>query len=88
MAPQFDVTGLPPRAAEQIIASRPHLHDERVASRALTRFRGSAQSVAVWVLTPPGYDPHGSVTYPTVYTAGAFGTNHKLDGQRYRGSGT
>lgn len=79
---QFDVTGLPPRAAEQITASRPHLHDEQVVSKALTRFRGTPQSVAAWVLTPPGYDPNGRVTYPTVYTAGAFGTNHRVDGQQ------
>lgn len=80
-AAQFDVTGLPPRAAEQILASQPHLHDERVLSTALTRFRGTPQSVAAWVLTPPGYDPHGRITFPTVYTTGAFGSNHRLDGQ-------
>ena len=79
---QFDVTGLPPRAAEQITASRPHLHDERIASPLLTRFRGTGQTVAAWVLTPPGYDPKAGKTYPTVYTAGAFGTTHKLDGQQ------
>ncbi|TXC72225.1 enterochelin esterase [Sphingomonas ginsenosidivorax] len=77
----FDVAGLPPVAAEQITASRPHLHDERIASRLLTRFHGSSQSVAAWVLTPPGYDPRSRTTYPTVYTAGGFGTTHKLDGQ-------
>ena len=79
---QFDTTGLPPRAAEQIAASRPHLHDERIASHLLTDFHGSPQTVAAWVLTPPGYDPHASTTYPTVYTAGGFGTTHKLDGQQ------
>lgn len=39
---QFDVRGLPPKAAEQILASRTHLHDEPVTSDLLTRFRGSA----------------------------------------------
>ena len=78
---QFDVADLPPRAAEQITASRTHMHDERISSRVLTRFRGTEQTVAAWVLTPPGYDPDARTTYPTVYTAGAFGTSHKLDGQ-------
>lgn len=80
-AGQFDTTDLPPGAVQQIAASRPHLHDERIASPALTRFRGTPQSVAAWVLTPPGYDPKARTTYPTVYTAGGFGGNHRLDGQ-------
>lgn len=79
---QFDTTGLPPAAAEQIAASRPHLHDERIASAVLTRFHGANQAVAAWVLTPPGYDPTSRTTYPTVYTAGAFGADHKLAGQQ------
>ncbi|MBB3911868.1 alpha/beta hydrolase-fold protein [Sphingomonas desiccabilis] len=79
---QFDITGLPPVAAAQIAASRPHLHDERIPSKMLTRFRGASQAVAAWVLTPPGYDPSSRATYPTVYTAGAFGTGHKLAGQQ------
>lgn len=79
---QFDTTGLPPVAAEQIAASRPHLHDERVASPLLSRFAGTSRSIRAWVLTPPGYDPASRTTYPTVYTAGAFGTNHRLDGQQ------
>lgn len=74
---QFDTTGLPPVAAEQIAASRAHLHDERISSRALTHFRGRTQAVAAWVLTPPGYDPMSRTTYPTVYTTGAFGAGHK-----------
>ncbi|MBB3472119.1 esterase family protein [Sphingomonas sp. BK345] len=79
---QFDTAGLPPAAAAQITASRPHLHDERIASRALTRFRGERQAVAAWVLTPPGYDPASRRTYPTVFTAGGFGVRHKLGGQQ------
>ena len=79
---QFDVAELPPRAAAQITASQPHLHEERIASPLLTRFRGSEQTVAAWVLTPPGYDPKARKTYPTVYTAGGFGATHKLDGQQ------
>lgn len=79
---QFDTAGLPPAAASQIAASRPHLHDERIASRALTSFRGERQTVAAWVLTPPGYDPASRRTYPTVYTAGGFGVGHKLGGQQ------
>lgn len=79
---QFDTTGLPSVAAEQIAASRPHLHDERIPSNVLTRFRGASQAVAAWVLTPPGYDPTSRTTYPTVYTAGAFGAGHKLAGQQ------
>ena len=78
---QFDVGGLPPIAAEQILSSRSHLHDERIPSRLLARFHGRLQSVSAWVLTPPGYDPRGSATYPTVFTAGGFGATHKLDGQ-------
>lgn len=80
--PQFDVAGLPPRAGEQITASRPHMHDEHIASKALTRFVGADRSISAWVLTPPGYDPAARTTYPTVYTAGGFGTNHRVDGQQ------
>lgn len=79
---QFDVTGLPPRAAEQITSSRPHLHDERILLPTLSRFHGSTQAIRAWVLTPPGYDPNGSTTYPTVYTAGGFGATHRSDGQQ------
>ncbi|SER56570.1 Putative esterase [Sphingobium sp. YR768] len=79
---QFDTTGLPPVAAEQIAASRPHLHDEEIASKVLTRFGGKNEAVAAWVLTPPGYDPTSRTTYPTVYTAGTFGAGHKLAGQQ------
>ena len=79
---QFDIAGLPPKAAEQITASRPHLHDEHIPSAVLTRFHGSGQTIAAWVLTPPGYDPHARGTYPTIYTAGGFGATHKSDGQQ------
>lgn len=50
-------------------------------SPSLTRFSGRPRSIAAWVLTQPGYDPHARTTHPTVYTAGGFGTTHKLDGQ-------
>lgn len=79
---QFDVAGLPPKAAEQIMGSRAHLHEEQIASPHLARFRGSGQTIAAWVLTPPGYDPTARRTYPTVFTAGGFGATHKLDGQQ------
>lgn len=79
---QFDTTGLPPVAAEQITASRPHLHEERVASKLLTRFSGVTREMRAWVLTPPGYDPGAKVTYPTIYTAGGFGATHRLNGQQ------
>ena len=79
---QFDVTGLPPRAAEQILASRAHLHEERVASLLLTHFWRSDRSTSAWVLTPLGYDPKARTTYPTVFTAGGFGATHRLDGQQ------
>lgn len=79
---QFETTGLPPKAAEQILASRAHLHDERIASPLLTHFGGAPRSIAAWVLTPPGYDPSAPNTYPTVFTAGGFGATHRLDGQQ------
>jgi hypothetical protein len=78
---QFDTTGYPPAAVAQIAASRAHLHDERIASPSLARFRGTPQSIDAWVLTPPGYDPDAHATYPVVYTAGGFGATHRLDGQ-------
>jgi hypothetical protein len=78
---QFDTTGISPGGAAQIAASRGHLHEEHVVSSALTRFRGAPQSIAAWVLTPPGYDPRARTKYPTVYTANGFGTSHKADGQ-------
>ena len=34
------------------------------------------------MLTPPGYDPTSRKIYPTVYTAGALGADHKLTGQQ------
>lgn len=79
---QFDTTGLPPVAAAQIATSRPHLHDESVASPLLSRFHRSPRANRAWVLTPPNYDPKAHTTYPTVYTGGAFGTNHRIDGQQ------
>lgn len=78
---QFDTTGISPGGAEQIAASRPHLHEERIASSLLTGFRGTPQTVAAWVLTPPGYDPGSRTRYPTVYTANGFGSTHRDDGQ-------
>ncbi|MBO9725083.1 MAG: enterochelin esterase [Novosphingobium sp.] len=81
-AGQFDTTGFPPAAIEQIAASREHLQDERILSPLLTRFKGTPQMVNAWVLTPPGYDPNSKTTYPVVYTAGGFGSTHKLDGQQ------
>lgn len=80
-AGQFDTTGFPPRAAEQVTASRPHLHDEQLSSPALTKFLGTQKNIGAWVLTPPGYDPAARKTYPTVYMTGAFGSSHKADGQ-------
>jgi hypothetical protein len=81
-AGQFDTTGFPPAAIAQIAASREHLHDERILSPSLTKFRGNALAVNAWVLTPPGYDTNSKTTYPVVYTAGGFGSTHKLDGQQ------
>lgn len=78
---QFDTAGLSPAGAAMIAVSRPHLHDERIVSPALTRFHGLSQAVSAWVLTPPGYDPTGRRTYPTVYTANGFGSTHRDDGQ-------
>ena len=80
-ASQFDTTGLSATGAQQIAASQPHMHEERIASPALTRFRGTPQTVAAWVLTPPGYDPKSRKTYPTVYTTNGFGLTHRDDGQ-------
>ncbi|WP_419827750.1 alpha/beta hydrolase [Sphingomonas sp.] len=68
-----------PEGAARAAAMRPHLHEERLPSVALTRFWGTPHAVTAWVLTPPGYDPRGRATYPTVYTAGGFGTTHARD---------
>ena len=78
---QFDTTGMSPGGAAQVLASRPHLHEELIASTLLTRFRGTPQAIPVWVLTPPGYDSKSPTTYPTVYVANGFGATHKDDGQ-------
>lgn len=78
---QFDTTGMSPGGAAQVLASLPHLHEELVASKLLARFRGTPQTIPVWVLTPPGYDPRSPTTYPTVYVANGFGSTHKDDGQ-------
>ena len=70
-----------PRGAAQVLASRPHLHEEQIPSSMLTRFRGTPQTVPVWVLTPPGYNAKARTRYPTVYVANGFGSTHKDDGQ-------
>lgn len=78
---QFDTTGLSPSGADMVAASRPHMHEEFIVSPALTRFRGARQTISVWVLTPPGYNPKSRRTYPTVYTQNGFGASHRDDGQ-------
>jgi S-formylglutathione hydrolase FrmB len=58
-----------------------HGHAEPIAfvSPALSAFWGRPVTMRGWVVTPPGYDPRGKATYPTVfYTSGFGGTAARL----------
>jgi Putative esterase len=44
-----------------------------VASPALTAFWGRPIHMRGWVVLPPGYDPAGRTTYPTVYQTHGYG---------------
>lgn len=68
--------GAPAAALAQAEAARPHLHEERLPSPALTRFWGTPHAISAWVLTPPDYDPRARKTWPTVFMADGFGSTH------------
>jgi enterochelin esterase-like enzyme len=68
------------KAAQALVdAAQPHLHEEMFQSRSLTAFWGKPETIGVWVLTPPDYDPKAKATWPTVYHTGGFGTSHGYD---------
>jgi S-formylglutathione hydrolase FrmB len=46
---------------------------EEFESPLLTRFWGRPTYIRAWVILPPGYADHGSVTYPTAYWTHGFG---------------
>ena len=43
-------------------------------SPSLSNFWSRATRIRGWVALPPGYDPDGATTYPTVYSTGGFGS--------------
>ena len=80
--PESGLWDFPDASAEaraRIAAARPHLGEVIFPSPALTAFAGRPIAIRAWVLTPPGYDPKGKATWPTVYQTGGFGTTHKAD---------
>jgi len=66
---------LSPEAAAVRAALRPHATAIAFESPALTAFWGRPIVMRGWVATPPGYDPHGKATYPTVYSFHGFGAD-------------
>ncbi len=66
---------LTPKAAADRAAVRPHATAVAFQSPALTAFWGRPIVMRGWVVTPPGYDPKGKATYPTVYSFHGFGAN-------------
>jgi S-formylglutathione hydrolase FrmB len=66
---------LSPKAAKDRVAVRPHATAVAFQSPALSAFWGRPMVMRGWVVTPPGYDPHGKATYPTVYSFHGFGAD-------------
>jgi hypothetical protein len=66
---------LSPKAAQDRAAVRPHASPVAFQSPALTAFWGRPIVMRGWVVTPPGYDPHGKATWPTVYSFHGFGAD-------------
>jgi hypothetical protein len=73
----WDFSDRPPDAQAKIAAVKPHLHEILFKSPALTAFSGRDTVIKAWLLVPPGYDPNGATTWPTVYEDGGFGSTHK-----------
>jgi enterochelin esterase-like enzyme len=46
---------------------------EEFESPLLSAFWGHSTKIRAWVILPPGYDAHGSATWPTVYETHGFG---------------
>jgi enterochelin esterase-like enzyme len=67
---------LSPKAAAVRAAVKPHVTAIAFESRALSAFWGRPVTMRGWVLTPPGYDPNGKATYPTVYAFHGFGADN------------
>jgi enterochelin esterase-like enzyme len=66
---------LSPKAAAVRAAVKPHATAIAFESRALSAFWGRSVTMRGWVVTPPGYDPKGKATYPTVYSFHGFGAD-------------
>jgi Putative esterase len=63
----------PPEIAAQVAAMRPHVQPIAFVSPALSAFWGRPVAMHGYVMTPPGYDPKGKTSYPTVYFIPGFG---------------
>jgi hypothetical protein len=64
---------LPPKLADALQAAGPDLDRLDFVSPALSRFWGRDIHMRGYVVRPPGYDPRGAGTYPTVYWTHGFG---------------
>jgi len=77
-----------PRRVSMIAATKAQLKPdvarlEEFQSPLLSRFWGHPVSIKAWVVLPPGYDEHGSETYPTAYWTHGFGGD--IDGAMVSG---
>jgi S-formylglutathione hydrolase FrmB len=66
---------LSPKAAQDRAAVKSHATAVAFESPALSAFWGRPMVLRGWVVTPPGYDPRGKATYPTVYAFHGFGAD-------------
>jgi len=74
-----DISRLPKAMQDQVAALRPNMHEVLFESPSLSAFWGRPITIKAWVLTPPGYDPNATQTWPTVYEIGGFGSTHQGD---------
>jgi hypothetical protein len=75
----WDFSDRKPETQAKIAAAKPHLREILFHSPSLTAFSGRDTLIRAWLLTPPGYDPGSTKTWPTVFEDGGFGSSHKGD---------
>jgi Putative esterase len=70
---ELDRTVPQPPAPKIAADAATHMHLEDFTSPVLSSFFGRPVQVRAWVVTPPKYDAHAAVRYPTVYWTHGFG---------------
>ncbi|MCX7512302.1 alpha/beta hydrolase [Frateuria hangzhouensis] len=58
---------------KHVAQAREQVQPIDVVSPALSAFWGRPIHMRGWVVLPPGYDPHGDTTYPTVFQTHGYG---------------